>query len=630
MSSTLGGRAPRTDAELVRDMVRRVEALEARSTARIGPWVLSASQAGDLLATAPGGRLVTLSDPPQLPAVLPGVATPQSLQDMLADIVSAITNGVGDTLAHLVQWGQDLLNNAGKVVGNIWHVIVDGAHTVGDFFTRTIDGLTGKVWSTATGVLGNLWDAAQTLFHKNEKAYTYALAPRVFGAWQADLTDDVSFGMSFIDGKAKPNPGQPVLIPLTAHKDRTDIDSVKIGLYGIPGRCFMALYRVRRVDATEPDAYGRLAKAGDATLLLDLGDVTELLRATMSELKIVKFADTTTAAGTANPASISVTGGDLFYLQVVQTGVTQDMASWSAVTNLTTGLQPKALRLARTTTFTGGPASASFTDADVVTAGAGTAQYWGAMGKAIAQLDTGRDPRVTYIDGFNRDPGATPAEGAAAVGPDWVIRKQGEGDPKRWTPRIVRKLNAADGDYALSTEDRWLAHVGRLGTINQEVKFSLWWNQGVNLGDRAEGFAYLHGDGSWRWVYCGVLYDPDNKRWATQIFSLDNSVVVERGLDNSGTKAGAYYLPFTQYPNIQDEFIFTVENENSYSVRFRQGVDGPWQVASRWVDVNDVFKVTDANTEFGFRTPLVWINQGTPQIQLVPKSVIDNIVARDL
>lgn len=174
-----------------------------------------------------------------------------------------------------------------------------------------------------------------------------------------------------------------------------------------------------------------------------------------------------------------------------------------------------------------------------------------------------------------------------------------------------------------------MAHVGRFGTINQEIKFSLWWIDGEHTTDPAWGYVWLHGDGTWRWVYCSLHYDPDNSRWSTQIHTYDNGISVERGLDNSGSKAGAYYLPFSQYPNIQDEFIFTVENENSYSVRFRQGVDGPWQVASRWVDTNDVFKVGEANTEFGIRTTLQYVGTG-PGRRLVPKSVIDNIVARDL
>lgn len=43
--------APRNDQELIREMLRRITALERPDVARIGPWTLTESPAGELLAT---------------------------------------------------------------------------------------------------------------------------------------------------------------------------------------------------------------------------------------------------------------------------------------------------------------------------------------------------------------------------------------------------------------------------------------------------------------------------------------------------------------------------------------------------------------------------------------------------
>lgn len=58
-------RAPRTLDEKVAELARDVEALKQRTTARAGSWVLSENAAGDLIATSPSGRTVTLSDTPE-------------------------------------------------------------------------------------------------------------------------------------------------------------------------------------------------------------------------------------------------------------------------------------------------------------------------------------------------------------------------------------------------------------------------------------------------------------------------------------------------------------------------------------------------------------------------------------
>lgn len=56
MSGTLTGRTPRSDKEFIRDINRRITALERSKTARIGEWVLS-DQNGALTATKPGEAL---------------------------------------------------------------------------------------------------------------------------------------------------------------------------------------------------------------------------------------------------------------------------------------------------------------------------------------------------------------------------------------------------------------------------------------------------------------------------------------------------------------------------------------------------------------------------------------------
>lgn len=62
------GRAPRTDAEWAREMQRRIASLESATTVRIGAWVLSVGEDGQLVATAAGRKVVLTG--------LPDTATP--------------------------------------------------------------------------------------------------------------------------------------------------------------------------------------------------------------------------------------------------------------------------------------------------------------------------------------------------------------------------------------------------------------------------------------------------------------------------------------------------------------------------------------------------------------------------
>lgn len=63
MSGSNAGKPPDDAAELIRDMRREIRELQQRTTVRVGPWVLSATAAGELIATGPGGRIIELSQP---------------------------------------------------------------------------------------------------------------------------------------------------------------------------------------------------------------------------------------------------------------------------------------------------------------------------------------------------------------------------------------------------------------------------------------------------------------------------------------------------------------------------------------------------------------------------------------
>lgn len=60
------GRAPRTDAEWAREMQRRIASLESATSVRIGPWVLSVGEDGQLIATT-AGKKVVLTELPDTP-----------------------------------------------------------------------------------------------------------------------------------------------------------------------------------------------------------------------------------------------------------------------------------------------------------------------------------------------------------------------------------------------------------------------------------------------------------------------------------------------------------------------------------------------------------------------------------
>lgn len=63
MSGSNAGKPPDNGAQHVRDLERRIAALEQKTTVRVGRWVLSNNAAGALIATAPGGQVIELSQP---------------------------------------------------------------------------------------------------------------------------------------------------------------------------------------------------------------------------------------------------------------------------------------------------------------------------------------------------------------------------------------------------------------------------------------------------------------------------------------------------------------------------------------------------------------------------------------
>lgn len=89
MTDTRLGRSPRSEAELVREIDRRLKALERSQTARIGPWVLSAPN-GRLLATRPGEEALEVGQAPT-PEVVDLSARGSVVSDMnTADLANAV------------------------------------------------------------------------------------------------------------------------------------------------------------------------------------------------------------------------------------------------------------------------------------------------------------------------------------------------------------------------------------------------------------------------------------------------------------------------------------------------------------------------------------------------------------
>lgn len=63
MSGSNAGKPPDTGAQHIRDLERRLTALEQKTTVRVGRWVLREGPDGELLATTQGGRTLALSQP---------------------------------------------------------------------------------------------------------------------------------------------------------------------------------------------------------------------------------------------------------------------------------------------------------------------------------------------------------------------------------------------------------------------------------------------------------------------------------------------------------------------------------------------------------------------------------------
>lgn len=63
MSGSNAGKPADTGAEHIRDLERRIKALEQKTVVRAGKWVLSSNAAGVLIATGPGGQVIELSQP---------------------------------------------------------------------------------------------------------------------------------------------------------------------------------------------------------------------------------------------------------------------------------------------------------------------------------------------------------------------------------------------------------------------------------------------------------------------------------------------------------------------------------------------------------------------------------------
>ncbi|WP_280420637.1 hypothetical protein [Nocardia carnea] len=75
-------REPKTDAELARDLDRRLKSLENSTSLRCGPWVFSASDDGHLIAShVEGGSVIVARKPP------PGENDPDAIEDATPAVV---------------------------------------------------------------------------------------------------------------------------------------------------------------------------------------------------------------------------------------------------------------------------------------------------------------------------------------------------------------------------------------------------------------------------------------------------------------------------------------------------------------------------------------------------------------
>lgn len=206
------GRSPLTDAEALREVVRRIEALESAQNVRAGGWVLG-TQGADLVATAKGRRVV-LSDPALSPGAGPVRVTDSAVlaallgvlfgDDCASDFVSGLGElGTGDN--PLTQLGSGLQ----AFVDQATNLLLCGA---GDKITpaRLLDMMTAVLTPIASNPLAQMLHdfgdvggpAKPGQFLLNVVAGATAFVARLLGMTGAEfrtLDDVVEFWQGVID-----------------------------------------------------------------------------------------------------------------------------------------------------------------------------------------------------------------------------------------------------------------------------------------------------------------------------------------------------------------------------------------------------------------------------------------------
>ncbi|QGH75279.1 minor tail protein [Mycobacterium phage Quesadilla] len=166
-TATIPGRAPSTDAELVRNLHDRIARLESARTVRVGPWVLGTDNAtGNLIATRPGqtvlidgegateiaSQAINLSGleskfvtPEQLELALEGVGGGGPIEDVLgiiqskfADLYQMLTGSGVDPLQALAKLGDFLKIELGGPVDVSRLPLLPLAH-IRDIITELLD-----------------------------------------------------------------------------------------------------------------------------------------------------------------------------------------------------------------------------------------------------------------------------------------------------------------------------------------------------------------------------------------------------------------------------------------------------------------------------------------------------------
>lgn len=482
--------------------------------------------------------------------------------------------------------GNNLMAQPQDVIGNIFHVIMDGAKSVGDFLTGLAESLFGgigaigdtpveRAHSAATAVRGQAVqaqvDAAAAQAAADEAAAQAYLAsvgtetvssffntPRVLPSWIGQQTDDVAFAYTLIDGATAPTAGRLILIPITVQQDRV-YDSVKIGL---DGNAMTNLY----VGVYEVDEM-----TGAGTKVIDLGDVKSAVTLAYDQVEFPL----------ATP--VSVQRGEVYYIGVLQTGTSQPMFRWSAGSNFTIGIYPQSVGLYHSVgSLTALPSS--FTGDQVVSGGT-VMKYWGALGILTPDTAPPDPPKVVFSDSFDR-------ANSSSLGASWLTR--GTNSLQIYSNKAAVHVPAFG--YAPSSGSN--SYIGRLTRTDCEVGGFLTYSGGsynTTLGYgstkqwRLGLRAYGSGDGPY-FQLSRVVLSTGATTWTA-------SIIVA-----GATKASNTTTAIAGFGSDQWKFV---ANGSSYTASYRYG-GTTWVDAASWTDGTGVWPVASNSTEVFVYARSLW------------------------